>query len=367
MGCGSVFPMRAPVRAPIAKHSPERPLPPSRSLKPERLKQSGAPASKPRGDHASSGLPTRDSPLAKPAARARSLRCSWPCCSPSRPPPRHRHRRLRDRALRRRSCGRFRRRRSTCRRRRPSTFRCRRASTQPRRRLPLPIAMRVIYAPFYVTGLILRYGVYYVLVAPARGARPHARLRRRGRRRARSERRFTMKETSMSKTICCAGSAVALCAGLLAARRAGARARGRRGARLRAHAAAPELHRRRGLVPAARRRRLDAGAREHGARRGRRALHGAEREPRAPDRRARLRARRREHAARSHQPRAGFPAAPRDGRPRLARPAQPEGGPDARARHPECGLQRSSAAATTASRSTARPPPSPAGAAAAPP
>ena len=35
-----------------------------------------------------------------------------------------------------------------------------------RLRLPLPIAMRVIYAPFYVAGLILRYGVYYVLVAP---------------------------------------------------------------------------------------------------------------------------------------------------------------------------------------------------------
>ena len=31
---------------------------------------------------------------------------------------------------------------------------------------PLPVAMRVIYAPFYVAGLILRYGVYYVLVAP---------------------------------------------------------------------------------------------------------------------------------------------------------------------------------------------------------
>ena len=31
---------------------------------------------------------------------------------------------------------------------------------------PLPIAMRVIYAPFYLTGLVLRYGVYYVLVAP---------------------------------------------------------------------------------------------------------------------------------------------------------------------------------------------------------
>jgi len=26
--------------------------------------------------------------------------------------------------------------------------------------------MRVVYAPFYVAGLILRYGVYYVLVAP---------------------------------------------------------------------------------------------------------------------------------------------------------------------------------------------------------
>jgi hypothetical protein len=31
---------------------------------------------------------------------------------------------------------------------------------------PLPVAMRVIYAPFYVAGLIVRYGVYYVLVAP---------------------------------------------------------------------------------------------------------------------------------------------------------------------------------------------------------
>ncbi len=26
--------------------------------------------------------------------------------------------------------------------------------------------MRIIYAPFYAAGLILRYGVYYVLVAP---------------------------------------------------------------------------------------------------------------------------------------------------------------------------------------------------------
>jgi len=31
---------------------------------------------------------------------------------------------------------------------------------------PLPVAMRVIYAPFYVAGLVVRYGVYYVLVAP---------------------------------------------------------------------------------------------------------------------------------------------------------------------------------------------------------
>lgn len=31
---------------------------------------------------------------------------------------------------------------------------------------PLPVAMRVIYAPFYVAGLIVRYSVYYVLVAP---------------------------------------------------------------------------------------------------------------------------------------------------------------------------------------------------------
>jgi hypothetical protein len=26
--------------------------------------------------------------------------------------------------------------------------------------------MRVIYAPFYVAGLVLRYGVYYTIVAP---------------------------------------------------------------------------------------------------------------------------------------------------------------------------------------------------------
>jgi hypothetical protein len=31
---------------------------------------------------------------------------------------------------------------------------------------PLSPTMRAIYAPFYVTGLILRYGVYYALVAP---------------------------------------------------------------------------------------------------------------------------------------------------------------------------------------------------------
>jgi hypothetical protein len=31
---------------------------------------------------------------------------------------------------------------------------------------PLPVAMRVIYAPFYVAGLVVRYTVQYVLVAP---------------------------------------------------------------------------------------------------------------------------------------------------------------------------------------------------------
>lgn len=31
---------------------------------------------------------------------------------------------------------------------------------------PLPVAMRVIYAPFYAAGLVLHYGVYYVIVAP---------------------------------------------------------------------------------------------------------------------------------------------------------------------------------------------------------
>ena len=36
----------------------------------------------------------------------------------------------------------------------------------PSRLAPLPVAMRVIYAPFYVAGLVVRYGFYYVLVAP---------------------------------------------------------------------------------------------------------------------------------------------------------------------------------------------------------
>jgi len=31
---------------------------------------------------------------------------------------------------------------------------------------PLSPVMRVIYAPFYVAGLVVRYGVYYVIVAP---------------------------------------------------------------------------------------------------------------------------------------------------------------------------------------------------------
>ena len=31
---------------------------------------------------------------------------------------------------------------------------------------PLSTTMRVIYAPFYAAGLVLRYSVYYVLVAP---------------------------------------------------------------------------------------------------------------------------------------------------------------------------------------------------------
>ena len=31
---------------------------------------------------------------------------------------------------------------------------------------PLSPMMRAIYAPFYVTGLVLRYGIYYTLVAP---------------------------------------------------------------------------------------------------------------------------------------------------------------------------------------------------------
>jgi hypothetical protein len=31
---------------------------------------------------------------------------------------------------------------------------------------PLSPMMRAIYAPFYVAGLIVRYGVYYVVVAP---------------------------------------------------------------------------------------------------------------------------------------------------------------------------------------------------------
>ena len=31
---------------------------------------------------------------------------------------------------------------------------------------PLPIAVRIIYAPFYATGLVLRYGLYYGIVMP---------------------------------------------------------------------------------------------------------------------------------------------------------------------------------------------------------
>lgn len=31
---------------------------------------------------------------------------------------------------------------------------------------PLSPVMRVIYAPFYAAGLVVRYGVYYVFVAP---------------------------------------------------------------------------------------------------------------------------------------------------------------------------------------------------------
>lgn len=31
---------------------------------------------------------------------------------------------------------------------------------------PLSPVMRVVYAPFYAAGLVLRYGAYYVIVAP---------------------------------------------------------------------------------------------------------------------------------------------------------------------------------------------------------
>lgn len=31
---------------------------------------------------------------------------------------------------------------------------------------PLSPVMRVLYAPFYVAGLVVRYGVYYAIVAP---------------------------------------------------------------------------------------------------------------------------------------------------------------------------------------------------------
>ena len=31
---------------------------------------------------------------------------------------------------------------------------------------PLSPMMRVVYAPFYVAGLVVRYGVYYAIVAP---------------------------------------------------------------------------------------------------------------------------------------------------------------------------------------------------------
>jgi hypothetical protein len=31
---------------------------------------------------------------------------------------------------------------------------------------PLSPLMRAVYAPFYVAGLVIRYGVYYVVIAP---------------------------------------------------------------------------------------------------------------------------------------------------------------------------------------------------------
>jgi hypothetical protein len=31
---------------------------------------------------------------------------------------------------------------------------------------PLPVGMRIAYAPFYAVGLVLRYGFYYLIIAP---------------------------------------------------------------------------------------------------------------------------------------------------------------------------------------------------------
>ena len=132
--------------------------------------------------------------------------------------------------------------------------------------------MRVIYAPFYAAGLILRYGVYYVIVAPLEvlgrtldygvkgGVEPNPNGG------STEEGDVDVEERSR------AGFSAALCAALLAAV---APARAEDDEALGFERTPPRLSFSDGEVsflrPGADG--LDAGAREHGARRGRRALH----------------------------------------------------------------------------------------------
>jgi len=99
------------------------------------------------------------------------------------------------------------------------------------------------------------------------------------------------------------------------------------------HAAPTQLRRRRGLVLAAGRGRLGARPDQHGARPRRRNVHRQPRQPRAPGRRARVRARVGRHAAGSRQRGARLPAAQGHRRPRLPRPAQRGAGSFGGGRH----------------------------------
>ena len=120
----------------------------------------------------------------------------------------------------------------------------------------------------------------------------------------------------------------------------GPRTVGRAGARRphRAHAAAAQLRRGRGLVLAPRRGRLGARADQHRPRPRRRNLHGQSRQPRAADRRARVRARVGRHAVGSRQPGARLLAAEGHGRSRLGRPPRGRARAHGGSRHAGGGL-----------------------------